>query len=96
MAFVVYMLGVIIAAYRDFMERTKLLEEKKVFKPDRIEEMMRKKIGAFTKSEIQKGFPDIGQATIQRTLSKLQKENKIIKIGGGRYTKYRWNRDRED
>ena len=94
--FVVYMLGIFTAAYREFMERTELLEEKKVSKPGRIEEMMRKKIGTFTKSEIQKAFPDIGQATIQRTLSKLQKENKIIKIGDGRYTKYCWNWDKED
>ena len=96
MPFVTYMLGVITAAYREFMERTELVEEQKVSKPERIEEMLKKKFGTFTKTEIQKEFPNIGQATIQRTLSKLQKENKIIKIGGGRYTKYRWNWDNEE
>jgi Fic family protein len=96
MPFVVYMLRVIAAACREFMERTELVEERKVSKPDRIEEMLRKKPGTFTKSEIQNEFPNIGQATIQRTLSKLQKENKILKIGGGRYTKYRWNWDKEE
>lgn len=94
--FVIYMLGVITAAYREFTDRTELLEERKVSKPERIEELMRKRIGVITKSEIQKEFPDIGQATIQRTLSRLQKENKIVKIGGGRYTEYRWNWDREN
>ena len=94
--FVVYMLSVITAAYREFMEQTELVEERKVSKPDRIEEMLRKKLGTFTKTEIQNEFSNIGQATIQRTLSKLQKENKIIKIGGGRYTKYRWNWDNEE
>lgn len=94
--FVKYMLGIFTAAYRGFMDRTELIEEHKVSKPERIEEEIRKSIGTITKSEIQRALPDIGQATIQRTLSKLQKENKIIKIGGGRYTKYRWNWDRED
>ena len=94
--FVVYMLSVIAAAYRDFMERTELVEERRVSKPERIEEMLRKKLGTFTKTEIQKEFPNIGQATIQRTLSRLQKEDKIMKIGGGRYTKYRWNWDKEE
>ena len=96
MPFVVYMLSVITAAYREFMERTELVEERRVSKPERIEEMSRKKLGTFTNTEIQNEFPNIGQATIQRTLSKLQKENKIMKIGGGRYTKYRWNWDNEE
>lgn len=96
MPFVTYMLGVITAAYREFMERTELVEERKVSKPERIEDMLRKKLGAFTKADIQKEFPDIGSATLQRTFSKLQKENKIIKIGDGRYTKYRWNWDRKE
>lgn len=32
-----------------------------------------------------------GKATVQRTLNDLVKDGKIIKIGGGRYTKYKWN-----
>ena len=91
--FVLYMLGVITAAYRSFMNRAALLEEPKVSKPDRIEDLIRNRTGTITKAEIQKAFPDIGQVTIQRTLSNLQKENKIIKIGDGRYTKYHWNWD---
>lgn len=27
----------------------------------------------------------------ERILNKLLKENKIVKISGGRYTKYKWN-----
>lgn len=38
---------------------------------------------------------DISQITIQRALIDLQEQKKIIKIGGGRYTKYTWNWDRE-
>ncbi|MDY6309234.1 MAG: Fic family protein [Oribacterium sp.] len=93
--FVTYMLGVMTAAYREFMERTELVEEQKVSKPGRIEDLLRRKLGTFTKAEIQEEFPDIGQATIQRTLSKLQDENKIVKIRGGRYAEYHWNWNRE-
>ena len=38
--------------------------------------------------------PDISQITIQRALIALQEQGKIIKIGGGRYTKYTWNWDK--
>ena len=94
--FVKYMLGIITAAYRDFFERAKMVEEKKVPKPDRIEELIKNHVGTITKSEIIENTPGISQTTIQRTLTELVKKEKIIKIGGGRYTKYTWNRDIEE
>ncbi len=39
--------------------------------------------------------PDISQITVQRTLADLQEKEQILKIGGGRYTKYVWNSDKE-
>lgn len=94
--FVKYMLGIITAAYRDFFERAKVVEEKKVPKPDRIEEMIKNHVGTITKSKIIENTPGISQTTIQRTLTELVKKEKIIKIGGGRYTKYTWNWDIEE
>ena len=94
--FVKYMLGVIVAAYRDFMERTKLIEERKVPKSDRIAEEIKNHMGTITKSEILKQVPDVSQTTVQRTLSELIKQGKINKIGDGRYTKYTWNWDKEN
>ena len=94
--FVKYMLGIITAAYRDFFERAKMVEEKKVPKPDRIEELIKNHVGIITKSEIIENTPGISQTTIQRTLTELVKKEKIIKIGGGRYTKYTWNWDIEE
>ena len=47
------------------------------------------------KSEIMQKCPDISRITVQRTLSELVKSGDIIKIGGGRYTAYTWNRERE-
>lgn len=55
--FVTYMLGVLVAAYRDFESRVELLTTKGLSKPDRVRE--------------------------------------IIKLSGGRYTSYTWNRERE-
>lgn len=94
--FVKYMLGIIVAAYRDFMERTKLIEGKKVSKPDRIAEEIQNRIGTITKAELLKIVPDVSQTTVQRTLTDLVKQQKIKKIGEGRYTKYVWNWDKEN
>ncbi|MGN0328374.1 MAG: Fic family protein [Lachnospira sp.] len=89
--FVSYMLGVIVAAYREFFERTKLIEEKKIAKPNRVAEEIKNHMGTITKSEIMENVPGVSQTTIQRTLTELVKEGKIKKIGNGRYTKYVWN-----
>ena len=53
------------------------------------------KLGPITKTEIMKECPDISQVTVQRALSELLKNEQIIKLGGGRYTKYSWNYDKE-
>lgn len=89
--FVTYLLGVIAAAYREFFDRTRLIEEKKIAKPNRIAEEIRNHIGAITKTEIMEKVPGVSQTTIQRTLAELTRQGTIIKIGNGRYTKYTWN-----
>ena len=93
--FVKYILGIITAAYRDFFDRTKIVEEKRISKPDRIEELIKNHIGTITKTEIVKVASGISTTTVQRTLTDLVKAGKIIKIGNGRYTKYKWNWDKE-
>ena len=93
--FVRYMLGVIVAAYRDFSSRVQLLTTKGLSKPDRIRELIKDTLGKITKVEIMEKCPDISQATVQRTLSELQKSGEIIKLSGGRYTAYIWNREND-
>ena len=93
--FVKYILGVIVAAYREFFDRAQIVEEKKVPKPDRIEELIKNHLGTITKREIVDATPGISTTTVQRTLTDLVKAEKIIKIGNGRYTKYKWNWDKE-
>ena len=91
--FVRYMLGVIVAAYRDFSSRVQVLVTSGMSKPDRIREVIKGTLGKITKAEIMEKCPDISQITVQRTLIELQKKGEIIKLGGGRYTAYIWNRE---
>lgn len=93
--FVRYSLGIVAAAYRDFSSRVKLLTTSGIGKPDRIREILKNHLGKMTKAELMKQCPDISIATVQRSLIELQKSGDIIKLGGGRYTAYTWNRDKE-
>ena len=89
--FVKYMLGVIVAAYRDFSSRVSLLTTQGMSKPDRVKEIIRATLGPITKTEILAKCPDISQVTVQRALVDLVDKGDIVKLGGGRYTKYIWN-----
>ena len=89
--FVRYMLGIIIAAYKDFSSKVSLLTTAGMSKPDRVKEIIRTTSGPITKSEILEKCPNISQITVQRALVDLTKSGVIKKIGGGRYTKYIWN-----
>lgn len=93
--FVRYMLGVILSAYRDFSSRVRVLTTSGMSKPNRIREIIKDTLGKITKTEIMQKCPDISQVTVQRTLNDLIKNGDIIKIGGGRYTSYIWNREKE-
>ena len=93
--FVTYMLGILVAAYRDFESRIELLTTKGLSKPDRVREIIKNHLGKITKSEIMAKCPDISQITVQRALADLLKSGEIIKLSGGRYTSYTWNRERE-
>ena len=89
--FVRYMLGIIVSAYREFSSRVWMLTTSKLSKPERVKEVIKETLGTITKAEIAKKCPDISKITIQRTLTELVANGSIIKIGGGRYTKYTWN-----
>lgn len=86
--FVKYYLGVVLAAYREFGSRVETLRNRGLSKPDRVKNIFETKVGKISKSEIAKICPDISITTIERTLSKLLKEEFIVKIGGGRSTSY--------
>jgi Fic family protein len=93
--FVRYMLGIVIAAYREFESRVDILITKGLSKPDRIREIIRNTVGRITKMQIMQQCPDISQKTVERALAELLKNGDIIKIGGGRYTSYTWSWEKE-
>ncbi len=93
--FVRYTLGVITAAYREFASRVEILITKGISKPDRIREIVRNTTGKITKSQIMLLCPDISQKTVERALADMLSSGEIIKIGGGRYTSYIWNREND-
>lgn len=93
--FVRYLLGTIVAAYREFSSRVQLLVTSGLSKPERIRELIKGTLGKITKAEIMEKCPDISQVTIQRTLTDLQKQGEILKLSGGRYTAYIWNREND-
>ena len=82
-------------AYREFEERAEILLETGNSKTGRIRRLIRSTTGKITKSELMAQCPDISQVTIQRALKELIDSGDILKIGGGRYTSYVWNWDKE-
>ncbi len=93
--FVRYMLGVVIAAYREFASRVDVLITRGLSKPEKVREVIRRTTGRITKSQIMAQCPDVSQKTVERALKELMDSGEIIKIGGGRYTSYTWNREKE-
>ena len=93
--FVRYMLGVVIAAYREFASRVDILITRGLSKPDRVREIIRSTTGKITKTQIMRQCPDISQKTVERALAEMLKNGEIIKISGGRYTCYTWNWEKE-
>ena len=81
--------------YRDFESWVELLTTKGLSKPARVREIIKNHLGKITQSEIMAKCPDISQITVQRALADLLKSGEIIKLSGGRYTSYTWNRERE-
>ena len=94
--FVQYTLGVVVAAYREFSSRVKLIAASNMSKPERVREIIKETLGKITKAEIMEKCPDISQVTVQRALNDLAKSGEILKIGGGRYTAYMWNHNKEN
>ena len=93
--FVRYILGIVLAAYREFSSRVEVLITKGLSKPARVREIIRNTTGKITKAQIMSQCPDISQTTVERALKELLDNEEIIKISGGRYTSYTWNWKKE-
>ena len=93
--FVQYMLEIIAAAYRDFLSKMELLAVSGISKQERVRKVVRGTMGKITRVQIMGKCPDISRVTVERALTNMVKKGEILKIGGGRYTAYIWNREKK-
>lgn len=92
-SFVRYILDVIAASYHEFSVRADDFVSGRVSKISRVAMLMRDSGCQVTKPEILRQLPDVSQKTCERALKVLLDGGQIIKLGGGRYTSYIWNKD---
>ena len=85
--FIKYILGTILAAYKDFEDRFSIVEEKLP-----AIEMVRKasmnKIGRFTKQDIRELCPSLSVSSVEGALRKMVKEGELKREGSGKSTCY--------
>ena len=93
--FVMYMFEIIRKAYSELPSNVEPTAPIGSSKSERIRNVIKDTHDKITRNEIMSRCPDISQITVQRTLSELLHEGEIIKIGGGRYTSYSWNKEKE-
>ncbi len=88
--FIKYMLGVILACYREFENRVKIVYASgtKSTSYDIVKAYIEEKIGKFSKQDVLIGCPSIGSSSVESALKKLVDEGVLTRIGAGRKTMY--------
>ena len=85
--FIKYLLGTVLAAYRDFEDRFALVETKRTVL-DTVRLATQNKIGRFTKQDIRELCPSISVSAIEGALRKLVDSGELVREGSGRTTRY--------
>ncbi len=85
--FIKYLLGIILAAYKDFADRFALVETK-LSAIETVRRATMSKIGRFTKQDIRELCPSISISSIEGALRKLVTSGELKKEGAGRNTCY--------
>ena len=81
--FIKYLLGTILAAYRDFEERFELVEEK-LPALEVVRKATRSKIGRFSKQDIRELCPSLSISSIEGALRKLVASGELKREGNGK------------
>lgn len=84
-SFIKYLLGTIIAAYRDFEDRINVIGPSSF---DTVYNAVQSRIGKFTKKDISELCPSFSASTVERHLKRLCENGAITKNGKGRSTFY--------
>lgn len=85
--FIKYLLGTILAAYKDFEDRFSIVEEK-LPAVDIVRKAALNKVGKFTKQDIRELCPSLSVSSIEGSLRKLVKEGALKREGSGKGTYY--------
>ncbi len=86
-AFIKYLLGTVVSAYRDFEERMELVSEKlPAF--GMVQKAVRGMVGKFTKVQIMERCPSLSASSVESSLKKLVENGELAKRGAGRSTFY--------
>lgn len=85
--FLKYLLGTILAAYKDFEDRFAIVEEK-LPAIDMVRKATQYKIGRFQKQDIRELCPALSTSSIEGSLRRLVKYGELIREGTGKSTRY--------
>lgn len=85
--FIKYILGTVLAAYRDFEQRVILVEDK-ASAIDLVRNAVNNTIGKFTKSDIMELVPSVGKTSVENSLKILIEEGVVGRDGKGKATFY--------
>lgn len=85
--FIKYLLGTILAAYKDFEERFEIIEEK-LPALEIVRKATKNKIGKFSKQDIRDLCPSLSISSVEGSLRTLVKEGELMKGGSGKATYY--------
>ena len=86
-AFIKYLLGTILAAYKDFEDRFEIVEEK-LPAIEMVRKATQNKIGKFNKQGIRELCPSLSVSSIEGSLRKLVAEGELRREGTGKSTFY--------
>lgn len=86
--FMLYMIQILYECYIKLDENVFSQIDKKLSKTERIEKLLLNAFVPISKRSIQDQLPDISEQLIEMVLSKLTKEDKIVKIGSYKNAKY--------
>lgn len=85
--FIKYLLGTILAAYKDFEDRFALVETKRSAL-DTVRFAAQNKIGRFTKQDIRELCPSLSLSSVEGALRKLVESGELRREGNGKNTHY--------
>lgn len=85
--FIKYLLGTILAAYRDFEDRFRLIETKRPAL-EVVRAATKNKIGYFTKQDIRELCPSLSLSSVELALRKLVESGELRREGNGKNIRY--------